>query len=188
MCSNIGAVHVIDETSVQLTTQFEWKEYGLKLNIQRPQNIETCTITIKASFSGPYNLNGKYLVSPVFWIKCEPRCNFTDPLRLEIKHCAARDACLSTATALCNEPPFNFDIQDEKERQTGYGVIKMDTLGGFYNGICIVQSGPSNRRYWFNLFWTGPPVSRDFYVAVTWDDSAHITVSTLSYHFWLFDI
>lgn len=185
MCSDIGAVRIIDETSVQVTTQFreiKWEKYGLKLNIWRPDNIQTCTITIKASFSGQYDFRGRHLVSPVFWMKCEPHCNFTHPMRLEIKHCAERDACLSMATALCRESPFYFDEVQDKGNflETGWGVMKMKTLGGFYHGICVVQSGNLKRRYWSNLFCTGSALSRDFYVAVTWDDRAHITVSALA--------
>ena len=103
-------VDVLQATSVSVTQSaqlFHWKGYGLKLQIPQqalPSHLKTCTITITATLSGQYQFpENTELVSPVFWLKCEPSCKFKVPLDLHIQHCALPDnsSCLFMATATC---------------------------------------------------------------------------------------
>ena len=109
----VGVVTVLVTQSAQL---FHWEGYGLKLLIPPqalPHPINSCTITIKTSFSGQYQFpTDTELVSPVFWLMCEPKCKFKVPLSLHIQHCAPPENShrLFMARALCTqkELPYLF--------------------------------------------------------------------------------
>ena len=71
---------------------FSWNDYGLSLSIPEnslPVNLQQCSLHITASIVGDYQLpHDTHLVSTVFWIECVPKCHFSQPLVLEIEHCA----------------------------------------------------------------------------------------------------
>ena len=164
---------------------FHWEGYGLKLHIppgSLPKSVENCTITIKASLSGQYQFPpDTELVSPVFWLMCEPRMRFNVPLTLEIEHCAPLENCLhlSMTRALCSQKdlPYLFRFLLEGTGTfTKYSTYGSIALGGF-SGVGVVQERSEERRYWSNVFYMGPPNSRDIHFTVTWHTDAHITVS-----------
>ena len=49
-----------------------------------------------------------------------------------------------------------------------------------FSGMCVVQEGSDERKYWSNVFYMGPPNSRDIHFTVTWHDDAHVTVSLVA--------
>ena len=174
------------ETQLTITNSrqtFVWKGYGLKLNIPPhalPDNTQSCTITIKASLSGQYQLpRNTELVSPVFWLKCYPMCKFRTPLTLEIQHCAplTNTSHLFIARALCTQPnlPYEFKLLRGGIFSTysSYGVIDLN----HFSGVCAVQEGSGGRRYWSSVFYMGPHKNQKIHFAVTWHSDAHITVS-----------
>ena len=162
---------------------FEWEGYGLKLQVPAqalPNPITSCTITIAATISGQYQLTtGTELVSPVFWLRCEPKCKFVIPLSLHIQHCAPPDNThrLLMMRALCSQKdlPYLFKVihGGTFSRHSSYGMIALDQ----FSGVGVVQERSDERRYWSNVFYMGPPNSREIHFTVMWHDDAHITVS-----------
>ena len=179
-------IDVLQATSVSVTQSaqlFNWKGYGLKLRIPQqalPSHLKTCTITITATLSGQYQFpENTELVSPVFWLKCEPSCKFKVPLHLHIQHCALPDnsSCLFMARATCAQRnlPYTFRKLNGGvfSNHGTYGVVALD----HFSGMGVVQEGSDERRYWSTVFYMGPPNSRDIHFTVTWHDDAHVTVS-----------
>lgn len=181
---------MLQETSVSVTQsaqQFHWEGYGLKLDIPSlslPSHIDTCTITLTATLSGQYQFpENTELVSPVFWLKCEPSCKFKVPLHLYIQHCAPLDNSyhLFIARATCSQKdlPYSFRILHGGvfSKHSSYGVIALDQ----FSGVGVVQERSDERRYLSNVFYMGPHSSRDIHFTITWHDDAHITVSLHSF-------
>lgn len=185
---NIRGVDVQQQIQVTVTNSpqlFEWKGYGLKLDIPSqslPSDLECCTITIKASLSGQYQFPpNTELVSPVFWLKCHPSCKFKIPLTLEIQHCAPlkNSSGLVMARALCTQDlPYTFSVLPGATFSTysSYGVLPLH----HFSGVCALQKSSKERRYWSSVFYMGPLQHREIHFAVTWDDDAHITVSVIA--------
>ena len=136
-------VNVLQETTLQVTNSpqvFDWEEYGMKLIIPEqslPDNIKCCTITIIVSLSGQYQFTDDVeLVSPVFWLRCEPYCNFARPLSLEIEHCALPEnvTLLSMARAACTQRdlPYSFKVLPGGifSKHCSYGVIPLNRFSG----------------------------------------------------------
>ena len=89
--------HLVAETSVLVTNSeqlFSWDEYGLSLHIPEnslPDNLQQCSIHIKASIMGDNQLpQDTHLVSAVYQMECVPKCQFSQPLTLEIQHCTTQ--------------------------------------------------------------------------------------------------
>ena len=87
-------VDIIGELSVLITSRaqkFEWTDYGLRLHVPKgalPASSQ-CEILIKVGISGQFELPlNTYLVSAVYWLDSEPQCRFSQPLTVEIEHCA----------------------------------------------------------------------------------------------------
>lgn len=184
--SNIRGADILQQTQVTVTNSpqlFEWRGFGLKLNIPAqvlPGDLDSCIITIKVSFSGQYRFPANMeLVSSVFWLSCHPACKFETPLTLEVQHCAPlkNSSCLVLARALCTqeELPYTFKVLHGAVFSThsSYGVIDLNR----FSGICGLQEGSDERCYWSGVFYIGPPKHREIHFAVTWDDDSHITVS-----------
>ncbi len=176
----------MQETKVFLTNEqqrFEWKGYGLRLNIppqSLPSDTKSCIITIKASLSGQYQFpTNTELVSPIFWLQCNPNCKFKAPLTLEIGHCALLQNSfrLFIARALCTQSdlPYTFKVVQggSFSTQSTYGVVCLER----FSGLAAIQERSDERRYWSSVFYMGPVKKRDVHFTVTWDDDAHITVS-----------
>ena len=182
MISDLRGVGVLSETKLEVTNSprtFHWEEYGLKLIIppqSLPTNADCCTITITASLSGQYQfLDDMELVSPVFWLRCEPRCIFACPLSLEIEHCALtkniNGLSMVRAASTQKDLPYPFEMLDGGVfcPSSKFGVIKMRS----FSGVGVAQKKSMQRRYWSGVFY----LNEDIHFAVTWHDNAHIKVS-----------
>ncbi len=153
---------------------FEWKGYGLKLKVPKQEAdsyydpyylANDLTITIKVSFSGQYQFpDGTELVSPVFWLSCEPSTSFEPPLSLEIQHCALPENShrLFMAKALCTQKdlPYSFKVQHGGtfNKHSSYGVIEM----GSFSGVGVVQERSGERQYWSSMFTWALPTAEIF--------------------------
>ncbi len=183
-------ISVVQETEVYLTNEpqnVDWKGYGLRLVIppnSLPKDTESCTINIKTSFSGHYQFpDNTELVSPVFWLQSTPSCKFKNPVTLEIEHCAPLDNSfrLFMATTLHTDPsnlPFIFKSMPGStfNVNSSYGVSTLEEFNG--DGVAAIQERSGERRYWSGVFYMGLPENRAVHFAITWEDDAHITVSS----------
>ena len=176
---------MLEETTVtvaQTAQLFDWKGYGLKLQIPKnslPESVKSCTITIKASLAGQYQFPpNTELVSPVFWLRCEPQCRFNAPLTLSIQHCALprNSLRLFIARAQCTQKdlPYLFKVLHGGtfSEHSSYGVIELNR----FSGVAVIQERSDERRYWSSVFYMGPPNNRKIHFTVTWHEDAHITV------------
>ena len=137
---------MIKETHFEVSIEggfFEWVGYGMKLSVPEdslPTGMEqcTCTINIKASLSGPFQLPGhSELLSPVFWISAP--CKFKNPVTLEIQHCAPRDeasfADLNFISTKCSQKtlPYTFKQLDggRFSANSTYGSIELTHFSWF---------------------------------------------------------
>jgi hypothetical protein len=136
--------HLVAETSVLVTNSeqlFSWDECGLNLHIPEnslPANLQQCSIHIKATIMGDYQLpQDTHLVSAVYWIECVPECRFSQPLTLEIQHCAkpesASKLCFVKARSMdCGEERVNFEtVAGNFSRHSSYGFIELDSFSGY---------------------------------------------------------
>ena len=180
---------MLQEITIEITNTaqlFHWKGYGLKLNIppqSLPCGVNSCTITIMASLSGQYQFPaGKNLVSPVFWLKCEPSVNFLKELDLEIEHCARLEntSHLFMVRGICTqkELPYSFkllrDGRSNFSKYSSYGVIALNSFSGY---AVVDDHEEPNRKYLSYVFYMGPYIKRKIHFTVTWHLNAHITVS-----------
>ena len=92
----------------------EWNRLKLYIHAgSLPEGLKQCTIFIKASLSGDYEIpEDTSLVSAIFWLRCEPQCIFIKPITVEIQHCSTkRDLSkLKIVRAFCNQKslPYKF--------------------------------------------------------------------------------
>ena len=176
-------------TEFTVSTQginFEWDGYGLKLYVSEgslPVGVEKCKINVRASLSGQFQLpEDSDLLSAVFWISAP--CNFTKPVTLEIQHCALREdetvlSDLSFVSAMCSQKdlPYRFKQLDGGvfTIHTSYGSIQLD----HFSGIGIAGSSKTPRSYCAHLYHTMKQIyDWRYYLAITRDLKAHITVSS----------
>ena len=164
--------------------QITWEGFGLKLHIDEgslPAGIHQCTLTIKASLAGQYEFpDNSYLVSAIFWLRCEPMCKFTKPVTVEMQHCARSENVtnlkLKFVRAVCSQKqlPYSFkELGGDFTRHSSYGVVEVN---GF-SGVAITQEGSQEREYCSQLFYLGQPNSCQIHFVVTWNIEAHLTVS-----------
>ena len=183
-------VAVCGEASLVVTNSaqvFEWKEYGLKLSIpdgSLPKDYDSCKIRIIASLSGQYKLPSDcQLVSAIFWLRCEPVCQFAKPITVEMEHCAHLDGASSLCfvRAQCSQPrPYTFrKIGGSFNGDKHVGTIK---LKGF-SGIAASTSGDSTLDYCARIFHfnqtVGEDCSYEIHFVVTWNIEAKLTVSQI---------
>ena len=181
----LPGVDVCAKTTVEVTNKpqyFYWSGYGLKLRIKEdslPEDMEKCTIDIYASIAGEYNFPEKSnLVSPVFWLRCEPRwCRFTHPITTEIQHCAKRkdDPNLHFVKALCTQKkmPYNFRQLKVHARfdDNSYGAVDLNS----FSGVAVASD---EREYVAKLYYFSSTfLSYTIHLVVTWNVEAHLTVS-----------
>ena len=186
--TGLPGVDVCGEASLTVTNedqQFIWKEFGLKLTIPSgvlPPGVDQCKLLFKASLSGHYQLpknNCYHLVSPIFWIRCEPQCRFAKAVTLEIQHCALDQNIpkLSFIRALCTqkELPYSFEVISGGRffKNNPYGFIQLNR----FSGIGVAQEGSEEREYCASLFYlTNSMHDRQVDFTVTWNTEAHINV------------
>lgn len=179
-------VEVCAMTTIVVTNNqqtFDWKGYGLTLRIPKgslPTGMEQCTINIMATLAGQYEFpEDSYLVSGVFWLRCEPICKFAKAISMEIQHCAKRENAskLSFVRAKCSQGlPYTFQWLQHGSftSHTSYGTIELNS----FSGMAAVQKGSQDREYIARLFYLNPTVSTyEIHLVVTWNLKAHLAVS-----------
>ena len=170
-------------TVTSSSQSFHWEGYGLKLKVPAqslPSHINSCKITMMVSLSGLYQFpDNTELVSPVFWLRCEPQVQFEIPLSLEIEHCAPLEnySHLRMTRALCSQKdlPYLFKVipgGGKFSKHSSYGVIGLNS----FSGIGVVQEGSSDRRYWSSVFYMDPPEKRRIHFTVIHRTPTHLTV------------
>ena len=176
----ICGVEVIGETEFTVPTQgglFEWSGYGMRLHVPKsslPPGMGDCKVNIKASLSGQFQLP-EYLdlLSPVFWLSAP--CKFTQPVTLEIQHCALREdeAALSSlryVSTRCSQKDLPY-----KFRQVDGGVFTKHSCYGSINlshfsGLAVTGRKNTPRSYCAHLYHTMKQMyDWRFYFVITQD-------------------
>ena len=182
----LDKVDVCGETSLLVTNkarEFIWKDYGLTLDIPSevlPISVGQCKLFIKASNSGDYEFpNGYHLISPVFWIRCEPNCRFEKPISMGIQHCARtkNEHELRLVRASCTQEklPYLFEIIHPKEgKPFDTNSIQLSR----FSANAIVQEGSEDLSYTARLFYFTKDIHDcKVHFAVSLNTSSHRTVS-----------
>ena len=191
----LPGIEECDETSVVvLSSQGQdvaWN--GLKLHIHAgslPEGIDQCTILIKVSLAGEYEIpENTSLVSAFFWVRCEPQCTFTKPITVEIQHCSSNQdlSKLKIVRAFCSQKQLPYKFKSLKggvfDASTSYGAIEMT---GF-SGVGVIEESPtSERMYYSQLFYRSYHSHQnlhEIHITFTWNTEAHINVSQSSIYF-----
>ena len=192
---------VIGETNIFITDQaqtFHWEGYGLKLHIPKgalPAGLKECKIFIKVGLSGQFTLpQNTSLVSAVYCLDTEPKCKFSQPLYLEIQHCAKSSQTSKLSFARCsqNSPPYTFEILEGGEFSSSsfYGRIQLHSFSLITQllralGLARIR-GEEPVKYHARLYYMMRGEDRrEIHFLITEDLDAHATVSC-SYFIHLF--
>ena len=182
---------VIGEISVLITNKaqtFHWEGYGLKLLVPPgalPPGMKQCELLIKVEISGQFTFpKNTSLVSAVYWLHSEPQCEFSQPLTLEIQHCATSSQTSRLTFAKCSDTslPYNFDILEGGDfSEDGYGCIQLQS----FSRITVLKwltwlFGLDDLKYHASIYhlWKGEN-RREIHFVVTKDLEAHDTVRSL---------
>ena len=177
---SIYGTEVIGEKQFIVLTQggsFEWRGYGLRLHIPKgslPPGMEECRINVRASLSGQFQLpEDSALLSPVFWISAP--CKFTQPVTLEIQHCALREdetvlSDLSFVSANCSQRDLPYRFRQVEggvfTTHSSYGSIQLSHFSG--NAVTGRKTTP--RSYCAHLYHTMKQVyDWRYYFVITQD-------------------
>ena len=163
----------------------EWN--GLKLHIHAgslPEGLQQCTIFIKASLAGKYEIpENTSLVSAFFWLRCEPQCTFIKPVTVEIQHCSTkRDLSkLKIVRAFCNQKslPYKFKHLEggRFDADMSYGALEVT----HFSGYGVSEENPDSERMYYNqLIYCSKQQRHDIHIIYTWNTDAHINVSHYS--------
>ena len=161
--------------------KFIWKDYGLTLDIPSdvlPIDVGQCMLVINASVSGNYEFpSGYHLVSPVFWIRCEPNCRFKKPISMGIQHCARNknkpELRLARASCTQKKLPYLFEVKTP-EGEFDANSIQLNR----FSGNAIVQNGSENLSYTAMLFYFTENIHNcKVHFTVSLNTPGHITVS-----------
>ena len=199
----LPGVEECDETSVTIHSfqgqLVKWN--GLKLHIHAgslPESLQQCTIFIKASFAGEYEIpEDTSLVSGIFWLRCEPQCIFIKPITVEIQHCSTKQDLtkLKIVGAFYNQKPLPYKFKPlggSFDADISYGAIDMKDFSGV--GV-IEENSDSQRMYYSQLFYRsylGHQQRHEIHMIFTWNTELHLNVMqsflcvvvfTISYHF-----
>ena len=181
----IGATEFIIPT--QGSCGCEWEGYGLKIHVPEgslPRGMGETKVNIRASLSGQFQLSEDLdFLSPVFWISAP--CKFTNPVTLEIQHCAEGEdhtvlSDLSFVSTKCSQKnlPYKF-------KELGGGVFTIHSFYGsiqlsHFSGIAVVGKKRVPRSYRAHLYHTMKQMyDWRFYLAITLDLPTLNTVSSL---------
>ena len=185
----LPGVEECGQTSVVISSSqgqlVDWN--GLKMHINEgslPEDIDQCTIYIKASLAGEYEIpKNSSLVSAVFWLRCEPQCTFTKPITVEIQHCSTKQdlSRLKIVRAFCSQKhlPYNFKplVGCRFNADTSYGAVEVN---GF-SGVGVVdESSISERKYYSQLFYRSylnHQQGHEIHIIFAWNTEPHINVS-----------
>ena len=182
-----GVVESDEKTVVVYSSQgrlVEWN--GLRLHFHQgslPEKVHQCKLYLKASLAGKYELpEDTYLVSAIFWVRCEPQCTFTKPVTVEIEHCSTKQdiSKLKIIRAFCSQKqlPYRFKTLGGKfDSKSSYGAVEVNGFSGFG----VAEEGQASERMYYNQpFYRSHADSQqphDIHIVFTWDTEAHINVS-----------
>ena len=190
---NLRGIEICGERNVVVyssrTQQITWEGYGLRLHIHEgslPAGVEQCILDIKASIAGQYEFpESSFLVSAIFWLRCETVHKFVKPITVEIQHCArSENVKLNFVKAFCSQKQLPYTFKQLRGNFTSYssfGVIELNS----FSGIGVVQEGSKERNYLANLLYKEVKIDRtrciiEIYFVVIWNVDAHHTVSDFS--------
>ena len=184
---------VVDSSQGQL---IDWN--GLKIHIHEgslPEGLHQCKVYIKVSLAGEYEIpENSYLVSAIFWLRCEPQCTFTKPIIIEIQHCSSIENAsrLKIVRAFCSQKhlPYKFKpVGGRFDSKRSYGVLEVNHFSGY--GVVEEESSDSKRMYYSQVFYRGPhnhQHSHQIDIVFVWNTEAHINVSHSSTHLLLMNV
>ena len=160
--------------------------------------MDECRVLVKASLSGQFDFpRDTEPVSGLYWLSS--RHVFTQPVTVEIQHCAQEDAqqqsMMTYIVASCSqeELPYQFKTLEGGvfSSSSRYGSIKLMHFSGL-----AIASQPRTRqsliqklsrkmhhtrvkRYCAQLYYSSSGIhSWEVYFAIMWDLELHINVST----------
>ena len=186
----LSGVDVCGATSIIVTNsslEWQWEGYGLKVHVgddTLPAGIEQCRININASLTGHYEFpKDNHLVSAIFWFRCEPPCQFDEPITVELQHCACshNKSKLNFVKAVCSqkERPYTFKrvARGSFSSHNSFGILQLKS----FSGLGVAQEGSEERDYLANFFYKEERIPRTIlcfhlYFAVTWNTATHYKV------------
>ena len=179
-----------DKTSMIISSQGQVVEWnGLRLHIHQsslPEKVHQCKLHIKASVAGEYELpEDTDLVSGVFWLRCEPQCEFAKPITVEIQHCSTkRDLSrLEIIRASCSQKqlPYRFKpLGGRFDADTFYGTVEVKS----FSALAVGEKHPSSILYHNQIFYRDRGDSQpthDIHITFVMSTELHINVSYSSY-------
>lgn len=182
-----------DEISVRVTNDKQtitWKGYGLRLCIPQgslPAGHTHCCIKVRVVTSGHFQFpENSRPVSAIYWLISELKEPFSQPLTLEIQHCARRNAVntldVVRATTATNSLPYQFNCLKGGvfSQFISYGSIHLNhfsLVSIIWNRIRSVFSSPP-LTYCCHMYYTKKTDrSCTAHVVITKDLESHIQVS-----------
>ena len=184
----LPGVEVCDETSVVVRSSqgrlIKW--YCLKVHIHQdslPEGLDQCTVHIKVSLAGEYEIpDCTELITPIYWLKCEPPCIFTKPITVEINHGIGQELKIVGACSDQKQLPYNFKplggrfVNDADYGSGLYGIMEVKTFSGLGFGI-TGESPVTDRLYHCRLFYRYRSEQLfDIHIAFVWNTGAYIEV------------
>ena len=177
------------QTSVMVTNSeqsFHWTGYGLKLHIPKgslPDGVNQCLLHLLASTAGQYQFpDYMELVSAVYWVRCNPFCQFQQPLAVELQHCAKMTSStkITFVRAICSQKDLPYTFKKLEGRgsftdQSSHWLLQLDHFSGFG----IAGEG-LERLYIACLYYLVRDLyTREIHFVITWDDLTHTKVSDI---------
>lgn len=171
---------------------FSWHEFGLNIHIpdnSLPEDLQQCTIKIEASIGGDFELPpNTHLVSAVYSIKCDPKCQFSRQLvTLEIQHCAKPENThklffVKALTSTEKTAVFR-EIKSEKSTQSGsnstfpnhcsYGFVELNK----FCKVAIAQRDTDERNYCAAIYYHKVDAKHyRIHFSIFWNDQLHSKV------------
>ena len=185
----LRGLNVIGEISVLITTKaqtFHWVGYGLKIHIPQgvlPVGLKQSELTIKVGISGQFTFPQKTsLVSAVYWFHSEYQYEFSQPIIVEIQHCATSSQTSRLSFARCSHYslPYNFEILEEGDFSPDtYGCIQLQS----FSLLTVLRRlrkrifGADDVKYYARVYYLWREESRrEIHFVITKDLEAHATV------------
>ena len=106
--------------------------YGLKLHIPQgalPVGLNQCELIIKVGISAQFALpQNTSLVSTVYWFHSEYQCEFSQPIIVELQHCAASSQTSRPRFAQSSYYSLPYDFEILQEGGFSLGRIQLRNL------------------------------------------------------------
>ena len=122
-----------------------------------------------------------HLISAVYWIECVPKCQFSQPLTLEIQHCAKSESAsklyfIKASTMDRSEERVNFEtVPGNLPRHSSYGFIELDSFSGYGVG----EEGAEDREYSASSYYSEEHKNHKIHFTIFWNTKVHNKVCIL---------